>query len=66
MGFLMKRFVQVEAHSQMSLLPVCLDDFISEDNPVHVVELFIVSLHLEKHGFTGVVPQSTGRPSTHQ
>jgi len=61
----MKRFVQGESRSQMSLVPECLDDFVSEDNPVQVVELFVDSLPLEKHGFTGVVPQSTGRPSYH-
>ncbi len=33
----MKRFVQGEARSQMSLLPGCLDDFVSEDNPVYRV-----------------------------
>jgi transposase len=61
----MKRFVQGEARSQMSLLPGCLDDFVSEDNPVQVFELFVGGLTLAKHGFAGVVPQSTGRPSYH-
>ncbi len=61
----MKRFVQGEARSQMSLLPECLDDYVSEDNPVRVVEVFIDSLDLEKLGFAGVVPQVTGRPAYH-
>lgn len=61
----MKRFVQGEARSQMSLLPECLDDFVPEDNPVRVVEAFIDALNLEKLGFAGVVPQATGRPAYH-
>ena len=61
----MKRFVQGEARSQMSLLPECLDDLIPEDNPVRVVEAFIDALNLEKLGFSGVVPQVTGRPAYH-
>jgi transposase len=61
----MKRFVQGEARSQMSLLPECLDDIVPEDNPVRVVEAFIDALNLEKLGFSGVVPQATGRPAYH-
>ncbi len=61
----MKRFVQGEARSQMSLLPECLDDLVPEDNPVRVIEAFIDALNLEKLGFTGVVPQATGRPAYH-
>ncbi len=61
----MKRFVQGETRSQMSLLPECLDDYVSEDNPVRVVEAFVDTLDLEKLGFSGVVPQTTGRPSYH-
>jgi len=61
----MKRFVQGEARTQLSLIPECLDDYVSEDNPVRVVEAFIDALDLEKLGFAGVVPQSTGRPAYH-
>ena len=61
----MKRFVQGEARAQMSLLPECLDDFVPKDNPVRVVEAFVDTLPLEKLGFSGVVPQVTGRPSYH-
>ena len=61
----MKRFVQGEARTQMSLLPECLDDYVSEDNPVRVVEAFIDGIDLGRLGFTGVVPQATGRPAYH-
>ena len=61
----MKRFVQGEARTQVSLLPECLDDYVAEDNAVRVVEAFIDALDLHKLGFAGVVPQSTGGPSYH-
>ncbi len=61
----MKRFVQGEARTQMSLIPECLDDYISEDNPVRVVEAFIDGIDLGRLGFAGIVPQATGRPAYH-
>ena len=61
----MKRFVQGEARSQMSFLPECLDDYVTEDNPVRVVEAFIDALDLAKLGFAGMVAQATGRPAYH-
>ena len=45
--------------------PEHLDDFITEDNPVQVIELFIESLPLAELGFTGVEPKDTGRPAYH-
>ena len=61
----MKRFVQGEARSQISLLPECLDDYVTEDNPVRVVEALVDALDLEKLGFAGAVPRATGRPAYH-
>ncbi len=61
----MKRFVQGEARTQMSLLPECLADYVAEDNPVRVVEAFIDALDLHKLGFASAVAQSTGRPAYH-
>ena len=61
----MKRFVQGEARTQISLLPECLDDYVAEDNPVRVVEAFIDALDLHKLGFASAVAQSTGRPGYH-
>ena len=40
----MKRFVQGEARSQMSLLPECLDDYVTENNPVQVIDAIIDGL----------------------
>jgi transposase len=61
----MKRFVEGQDRRQSTLLPACLDDFITEDNPVRVVEVFIDELNLGSLGFAGVVPETTGRPSYH-
>jgi transposase len=61
----MKRFVVGEDRSQGTLFPERLDDFITEDNPVQIVEYFIESLPLDKLGFTGVEPKDTGRPAYH-
>ena len=35
----MKRFVEGEDRTQITLLPECLDDYVGEDNPVRVVEV---------------------------
>ena len=47
------------------MLPEYLDDYVSEENPVRVVEAFIDELDLEALGFAGVVPEPTGRPAYH-
>lgn len=61
----MKRFVEGADRRQVTLLPPCLDDYVAEDNPVRVVEVFIDELDLGALGFEGVVPEATGRPSYH-
>jgi hypothetical protein len=38
----MKRFVEGEDRRQRALLPHCLDDYVRENNPVRVIEAFIV------------------------
>ena len=61
----MKRFVEGEDRLQATLLPDCLDDYVTEDNPVRVIEVFIDELDLAALGFSGVVPAATGRPAYH-
>ena len=41
------------------MLPHCLDDYVSENNPVRVIEAFIDELDLARLGFGGVVPETT-------
>ena len=52
----MKRFVEGEDRLQAALLPHCLDDYVTEDNPVRAIEAFIAELDLAILGFEGVVP----------
>jgi transposase len=61
----MKRFIEGEERAQITLLPECLDDYIAEDNPVRVVEVFVDELDLGMLGFDGVEPAATGRPAYH-
>ena len=61
----MKRFVECEDRRQGVLLPEYLDDYVSENNPVRVVDLFVDELDLLSLGFEGVVPEATGRPGYH-
>ena len=61
----MSRFVEGCDRRQIALLPDCLDDYVTEDNPVRVVDAFIDELDLAVLGFAGVVPEPTGRPAYH-
>ena len=61
----MKRFVEGEDRTQVTLFPECLDDYIAEDNPVRVIDAFIDELDMTRLGFEGVVPAVTGRPAYH-
>ena len=61
----MGRFVEGEDRSQSSLLPELLDDYVTEDNPVRVVDVFVDNLDLTTLGFERVVAQATGRPGYH-
>ena len=61
----MRRFIEGEGRHQVTLLPECLDDYIGEDNPVRVVDMFVDELDLAELGFGGVAPAATGRPSYH-
>jgi len=61
----MKRFIEREDRTQTTLLPECIDVYVSEDNPVRVIDAFVEELDLHRFGFDGVEPQETGRPGYH-
>jgi transposase len=61
----MKRFVEGADRSQQTFLPECLDDWVGEDNAVHVIEAFVEALDLPAIGFAGAIAEATGRPSYH-
>src|SRR5438034_3795997 len=61
----MKRFIEGEERTQVTLLPPCLEDYVEAENPVRVVEVFVDGLDLGELGFEGVDPAATGRPAYH-
>jgi transposase len=61
----MKRFIKGEDRSQSTLFPEHLDDYIAEDNPVRVVDVFVDELNLRELAFEGMQPEVTGRPAYH-
>src|SRR6202171_5214972 len=61
----MHRFIDGEDRMQQTLLPHCLEDYVGEENPVRVIEVFIEELDLAALGFSGVTPATTGRPGYH-
>jgi transposase len=61
----MKRFVEGTDRGQSTLFPDRLEDWIDEDNPVRVIDVFVDELDLGELGFWGVDPELTGRPSYH-
>jgi len=61
----MKRFIEGENRGQGTLLPELLDDYVAEDNPVRVVDLFVEELDLASVGFGRAHPANTGRSAYH-
>ena len=61
----MNRFVQCEERTQDTFLPSRLEDYVTDDNPVRVIDVFVGELDLTKLGFAGMTPQATGRPGYH-
>jgi transposase len=59
----MSRFIEGCDRRQKLLLPDCIDDYVGEDSPVRVVDVFIDELDLSGLGFEGAA--ATGRPGYH-
>jgi len=58
----MAGFVEGTDRGQTTLFPARLDDYVSEDNPVRAVDVFVDSLDLDRLGFIRVQPLDLGRP----
>ena len=58
------KYIQGQNRSQTYLFPVTLDDAISEDNEVRLIDIFIDSLALEDYGFQ-IEHTENGRPAYH-
>jgi len=61
----MKRFIEGVDRGQCALFPDHLEDWIGEDNPVRVVDVFVDALDLAGLGFESIAPKATGRPGYH-
>jgi transposase len=61
----MKRFVEGTDRKQSTLFPERLEDWIDENNPIQIIDVFVDELELGELGFDGVAPEATGRPSYH-
>ena len=60
----MSGFIQGQARTQSTLFPEMLDDFVTEDSAVRVIDLFIDELNLAGLGFQ-TEPNRKGRPAYH-
>ena len=60
----MTDFIEGENRFQATLFPEQLDDYIAEENPVRVIDVFIDGIDLSGLGFK-TVPEVTGRPGYH-
>ncbi len=58
----MSGYIEGVDRSQATLFPDRLEDWIDDDNPVCVIDLFVDEIDLEKIGFLRTAPASTGRP----
>jgi transposase len=61
----MKRFIEGVDRDQTTLFPDRLEDWIDEDNPVRVIDVFVDEQDLFDLGFERVAPHWTGRPGYH-
>jgi transposase len=59
----MGRFIEGSDRRQRLLLPDCIEDYVVEDSPVRVVDMFVDELDLAALGFADAA--ATGRPGYH-
>ncbi len=59
------RHIQGEPRQQSTLFPESLDEYVSADNPVRVIDAFIDSLDMVELGFTLAMTKDTGRKPYH-
>ena len=60
----MSGFIEGENRYQATLFPEKLDDFVSEDNPVRVIDVFVDKLDISGLGFK-IESDGAGRPGYH-
>lgn len=61
----MSGYIEGVDREQVTLFPDRLEDWIGEDHPVRVVDVFVDALDLSSYGFDRAAPAKTGRPGYH-
>lgn len=56
------KYIQGDDRYQATLLPPILDDYITESNPVRVIDAFVDGLDMTELGFVKSKTSDTGRP----
>jgi transposase len=62
LGGAIMSYIEGIDRGQITVFPNTIDEYISEDNPVQVIDAFIENLDLEKAGFKRAKPPKNGRP----
>lgn len=57
----MSRYIEGQDRNQLNILPISLDEMVSEDNPVRVIDALVDSLDMKALNFKYSVPKETGR-----
>jgi len=60
----MSGFIKGEGRSQATLFPEALDEYITEENPIRVIDVFFDHLDMSSLGFKAG-PAQTVRPGYH-
>src|SRR5258707_13437401 len=58
----MMAHVTGQSRYQSTLFPEVLDEVVSDEDPVRVIDAFVEGLDLEELGFSKVASEETGRP----
>lgn len=59
----MGRFIEGCDRREVQLLPDCVDDYVAQESPVRVIDVFVDELDLAALGFGDAA--ATGRPGYH-
>ena len=56
------QYISGEGRNQISILPPSIDEYVTEDNPVRVIDVFVNNLDIVALGFNHSELNATGRP----
>lgn len=61
----MSHHIKGQSRTQATLFPEALDDFVTDETPVRVIDVFVDELDLLSLGFSKVEAKVTGGPGYH-